>query len=928
MGWGVPIEMKRWSTLVLIIFAITGCSLGLSDADYVERAKSLLAKGDARGGMIELANALKINSDNAEARWLRAEIQLRQGSPAGAEKEFRRALALGVAPDSIHPLLAEALLAQGKFDEVLGLPLGQLSVPSSVEVLALQSAVRASRWEIDLATAAVTEALSLSPDSPAARTEAARLALLDGGPDAARQLLEAVLNETPTYARAWSLLGSVERQEQRWAEADEAYSRAIEHRPNNFDDRLNRAFVRIERKAYQSAEADIAGYLKRFPRRYQGYLAQGMVDLGLGRYEAAGNHLEKAAELGPDNLPASYYLAVAKYQVGALAQARRLAEHVTSKAPNLIPARLLLAQIQLQSGNYSDVETLVAPIIAARADDVQALGMLATALVRQDKIVRGAELLERLVSLQPESAQARVDLGSALLIAGDESRAIREFQTAITLDPDQQIADVLLARHFLKIKAFGDATKVADEHRRRHPTSPLPHIMKGLAFLGMGRTADAGASFETALALDPGNRRATEQLALLALSKGDSATARSVLESALAVYPTDYEILLKLAEMDRRDGLEDAMLRRIESAISVDTAALGPRLAMARYLLWKGEPEKVRAAMGDLTERDKSDPDVARVLGTAALAQRDSAAAASWFADLVRLQPGSAGARYLLGLAHAQAGRHDLMLTEMEGAIALDPKHVPARRVLVRWFLLKDELTEAGRHLEVLRELAPAGASTALLAARVAQEGGELQQASALYAEAFEKDASTRNLLALAQHEWQFGSRDESIALQEGWVASRPADVKARVLLANAYAAIDRISDAIQQLEAALVYSPDDFVLLNNLAWHLRESSPARALRYSDKAVQLAPDVPSVIDTRAMVLLANGELDRAIRASDRLIDRSPSDPVYNYHRALILERQGKAEEARILLNEVLDANGEKVDRAEVEQALARLRKLP
>ena len=42
----------------------------LTDADYLQRAKELRAKGEVRGAIVELKNVLQWNRMNAEVRWL------------------------------------------------------------------------------------------------------------------------------------------------------------------------------------------------------------------------------------------------------------------------------------------------------------------------------------------------------------------------------------------------------------------------------------------------------------------------------------------------------------------------------------------------------------------------------------------------------------------------------------------------------------------------------------------------------------------------------------------------------------------------------------------------------------------------------------------------------------------------------------------
>jgi tetratricopeptide (TPR) repeat protein len=57
---------------------------------------------------------------------------------------------------------------------------------------------------------------------------------------------------------------------------------------------------------------------------------------------------------------------------------------------------------------------------------------------------------------------------------------------------------------------------------------------------------------------------------------------------------------------------------------------------------------------------------------------------------------------------------------------------------------------------------------------------------------------------------------------------------------------------------------PNDAIALNNLAWTLLQDGSTRAARaYAERALDLAPHEPQVMDTLAVVLMELGELDRA-----------------------------------------------------------------
>ena len=135
-----------------VICVPIGCSGSLTDAQYVEKAQGYLDQGQLQAASIELKNALLQNQKNAQARWLLGKVDLDIGDAAAAEKELRHASELGVADGAVLPILAQALLAQGKYEELQALSLETLTTEDQKAVLlASQGLGKLAQGEIDAA---------------------------------------------------------------------------------------------------------------------------------------------------------------------------------------------------------------------------------------------------------------------------------------------------------------------------------------------------------------------------------------------------------------------------------------------------------------------------------------------------------------------------------------------------------------------------------------------------------------------------------------------------------------------------------------------------------------------------------------------------------------------------------------------------------
>ena len=124
----------------LIVASLLACGGNESSEQYLSSAKGYLAESNYQAATIELKNALRLDANSAESRWLLGKIYLETGDVQSAEKELQRARELGWQADDLYPALAQAWLAQGKFEEVLSIDHKSLQADAAAELLSSQAA--------------------------------------------------------------------------------------------------------------------------------------------------------------------------------------------------------------------------------------------------------------------------------------------------------------------------------------------------------------------------------------------------------------------------------------------------------------------------------------------------------------------------------------------------------------------------------------------------------------------------------------------------------------------------------------------------------------------------------------------------------------------------------------------------------------------
>ncbi len=919
------ISITKGFLLFCMVWLLVACGENLTETQHVERAQGYLDKGELKAASIELKNALQQNQDNAQARRLLGNIHLEVGNIAGAEKELRRAIELGLADGSVLPLLARVLLAQGKYDELQALSLEKLvAKDQKAGVLASQGLGKLAQEKADWAAMKIDRALSLDPQSAYAGVAKAHLLIAKEKYDLAQKELDRVLELDGGYAPAWSLLGDLESRDKNLAKAEGAYTKAIDNRANNFSDLLKRAQVRFQQKKYEGAQKDIDLLKKRAPQYSGVNYVQGMIHFQNSHLPDAEAAFELALRANDSNLPAVYYLSLVHLRQGNLRQARAYGNQFLSAVPRSIAVRRLLATIEMGSRQYAEAEKLIRPVVTVREDDVAALNLLANALLKQNANDEAIDLYKKVVSLQPDSATAQLRLGAGLLAGGKLTSGIEHIEKALVMSPQLQQAHTFLVLGYLKQKNYDKALEAAAVYRERHPESAAPYNLIGSIQLVSGQETNATQAFTRAREIAAGDPKASHNLAELAIKKKDYSQARGYYQDVLEYHENHLLTLLKLAALDGMEKKQQALLGHLQQAITAHPKALQPKLMLASYHLAQGEPNKVPPLMVELSEGQKLTPAVLEVMALSYLAQKQFAEAMHTLEQLIKQQPKSAQVHFLLAQAHAGLGDGPSTKKELETAVELAPNYLAARLAFTRLLLQEGQKEKLSDQLAVLNELSPEHPGVIRLKASMAHVEGDQEAASGLLEDLFEKSPTTASMLSVAHQKLVMGSQMEALELQKQWIKEHPNDLTASLALAGAYSQQDQVEQAIAQYQQVLKKDENNVVALNDLAWYLREKQPAEALKYAKRAAVLAPESVVVMDTLALVLLRNGDIERAKRSIKRALAKQPKNLTIRYHNAMIDAAAGDNGSAIKTLQSILGEDSDFPEKAEAKQLLTEL----
>jgi Flp pilus assembly protein TadD len=168
------------------------------------------------------------------------------------------------------------------------------------------------------------------------------------------------------------------------------------------------------------------------------------------------------------------------------------------------------------------------------------------------------------------------------------------------------------------------------------------------------------------------------------------------------------------------------------------------------------------------------------------------------------------------------------------------------------------------------------------------------------------------------------GKSAEASALAAKWSKDHPDDPTLPLFLAEQSQRKKNMAAAKSQYERVLEIDANNSVALNNLAWILAEEKSPKALEYAERAHQIAPFNPNVLDTLGWTLARNGQAKRGVdllRIATRL---APTKPEIRLHLAKALAESGDKAAARREITELSKLKKESPVRIEAEKLQATL----
>ncbi|MDR2215457.1 MAG: tetratricopeptide repeat protein [Nevskiaceae bacterium] len=603
---------------------------------FLERGETYLAQNDLDKARVELSNALQIDPNNAQARYLVALIAEKQGRIRDAVSNYQAALeadpelltarsALGRiyllgglrdrAREVIEPGLLQApdnaqlLTIRGGLRAVEGDTAGAMqdaeaavnAAPADELAVAFLAAQYTRQGRSDEAIATLEKGLEQIPGSTDLPVLLADLLQQAGRRDDAVKRLTDLVNAHSEILANWQRLSHLYLLNQNPQAAEQALQQAVAANPDSVEAKtMLVTLIGENRKDVTAAIDEMQKFVDADPANADLRVAQGQLLESAGltaRAEAIYQTLIASEGTAPKGLMARNRLATMLVRREQYAQAQTLIEQVLSANARDNDALILRAGIELTQGQTTDAITDLRAVLRDQPGATSIMRTLARAHVQEGNLALAEEVLRGAVQANPSDVQNRFELASLLGSAGRASEALPVLQQLVLDAPDDLQAWNGLVRVLAATGDLVGARKAASDLKNRYPNLPHGALLLGALAEQQRDLPQATNEYEYALSVSDDPSDALAALTRVDVAQKQPARAIARIETVIGKEPKLARAHNLLGEVQMAQGQIPVAVRAFDAAIAAQPDGWQPYRNKANALMAMKQPDEAVAAL-------------------------------------------------------------------------------------------------------------------------------------------------------------------------------------------------------------------------------------------------------------------------------------------------------------------------------------------
>ena len=457
-----------------------------------------------------------------------------------------------------------------------------------------------------------------------------------------------------------------------------------------------------------------------------------------------------------------------------------------------------------------------------------------------------------------------------------------------------------------------EAEKELKRFLKQNPNISIFYDVQGLLYQVKNKPVLAQQSYEHALKITPKDYLAYMGLSKLALDDKKIMQARDYAikanllnEGALQPYFLLLEIALQNNNSNEIDKILKTALTKLKNNQLFERRVI---TQWGSYYVSRKQPEKFLELAKKFSKKYPNDYNGSMLLAEVYSSIGQKKQAIQILRSLVKRNKQEVKVRILLAqLLSEKTDTEKEVLGLFDNALEIKPKDSNLYLLKANYLIKIGKIHAAFKVSQQLNKSNPGSVIRNIIQGNAYRADKKFEQAIAAYEIAYIAQPNNSLLFVLSDLLYKQGNSKKAIQFLKQVIKKEPENLPVHYYLASRYQQSNDFINAIKYYDAILNKTPDNVIVLNNIAWLYEQQDLSKALIYAQKAVQKAPDSPDILDTLGYILLKQKRAIESVEILEKALSLSPDTPVIQYHLALAYKEANDLKKAKNILENLVNS---------------------
>ena len=905
-------KFVKASLYLSIALAISACGEQVTVESHLENAKSYLNENKVNESIIELKNAIRADTKNAEARFLLGQIYLSLGDGLGAVKELERAQSLKYPDNKVLPLLARAYILTDSDSDVIALSTAakELAAEERSQYLAYQTLAALRSEQPELAKQSVELAQSIAQQSLHSMLALAYLQLSENKYDEVKTLISRILTIDPKQVDALMLQGQVSIVTEEYQLAVDSFKQFMELQPRYGMVELLLANALLKAGHDEEAEQHADAILAKVNNQPFAHYIKAMVRFQAKDFAKASEHAEAALSANFNQFNLKLVAGASAFYLKNWQQSYHHLSAIIKYLPKDHQARRMLAVTQLELGLIDEISATIGDFDGTDEVNSQFLSSLSYKLLELGATTEAKKLLAQSDQSSSENAAHNARQGILKLMMNDPS-GIENLQDAVKLNPELIEAELAIAFSALQRGDIPKAKAIAEKWQQQYPDKASSFNLLASIAIKEEKYDEAEQALKRSLSLEQDNFFALIEQLRIARKQKNIPLSKQRADYLITIAPANNKVLRQYFGVYRNE----MALAKLTTAYELDKTDINKAILLSEAMVSLEQLKQAETLLVSIEETEKLPKRYWQLLLLTYKKQQKVDKIHTTLEKWLKENPYHIEAVVLLTDFYASQRSYERALTVVKRGLENHNDNLVLQLIQMQLLLNNKQISPAKSLYKRLEKKNINEALKRGLLGRISLLEEDYVQAVPKLTVFYKTYPSAQNAIYLAGAHLGNENNSKAAKVLEHYLTIDPNNNRIETMLAGVYLENDS-NKAIAVYDDVVKKQPKNVVAHNNLAWlYLEKNNISKALEHAEKAFELAPHIANIVDTYSKVLLGSGDKRAALKYASKaseIAEGKDVDIQLNYVEVLIANN--RINEAKDLLSKAVTSTDEQKEK--------------